>query len=83
MAQKIRRLREWRRWSIRRAASEVGVSASLWSAWERGETEIRWSRALDIAKAFDVDVAHVWDSSIPPLPETEKPEPNDGASGLA
>ena len=59
--QKLRRMRKERNLTIGEVATAIGVSKGFMSLLEKDKSGIRASRALELAKFFDVDVKEIID----------------------
>jgi transcriptional regulator with XRE-family HTH domain len=55
LSQRLVHERRKRGWSIERAAGAVGVDASTWQRWERGELILRRKHRFAIARLLDID----------------------------
>ncbi len=68
MGAKIRLWREWAGWSVRELARRVGVVEGTVRAWENRTSEPKFRECQRLADELKVDVSHIWDVSIPPVP---------------
>lgn len=59
MHQRLRRLRQQRRWSMREAARRIGVPETTYREWEYGRS-IRGEWYPKIARAFGVGLAELF-----------------------
>ena len=55
LSQRLQHERRKRGWSIERAARAIGIDASTWQRWERGELILHHKHRLAIAKLLEVD----------------------------
>ena len=69
MAERLRRLRVQKGWSLRRAAKEIGVVFSALDKWEKGENLTIRDPAVRyrMAKAYGTDMEYIlWGESREP-----------------
>jgi transcriptional regulator with XRE-family HTH domain len=62
LGQRVRALRERRKWSQEDLAHESGLARSFAGAIERGEKDLRLSTLVKLANTFDVGLARLFKS---------------------
>lgn len=60
LGQRVRGLREKRKWSQERLAHESGLARSFTGAIERGEKDLRITTLVKLAKTFRIPIAQLF-----------------------
>lgn len=74
IGKRVRWYREVRKWSLRKLATETGLTPGFLSKLENGQAGASFTTAEMLADALGVHVSSIWDYRIPPE-DAQPPKP--------